>query len=134
VIVAITLPSAEYPAAFAGCLLSKSTNYRSRDVSKEYTYELPSDETTLALGVFAMRSAWIKTLTRYAVVFDNHPGPWLDDLEHEIVNEIKSTSSDGLTIEREAAVVAPILKLATDVFAQARDAMEAYHRDRGQDT
>ena len=95
------------------------------------TLILPADKLALMQCVTSMRLSWVATLQALALIHDNKPGPWLDDLECKILNGLKNATTDVASLEREAQIVTPAIQLATDVFTDVREGLanEARNRD-----
>ena len=62
-------------------------------------------------------------LKKLAQHYNNEPGPWLDEIEAEVFNDIKSIVPEGLDITVEANALKAALAAASVFFGEFREAL-----------
>ena len=62
-------------------------------------------------------------LKKLAQHYNNEPGPWLDEIEAEVFNDIKSIVPEGLDITVEANALKAALAAASAFFGEFREAL-----------
>ena len=68
----------------------------------------------------AFMNAFDKTFDRLAAAHENKPGEWLDELERELVRDIKGSHSQGSSIEEEELATRASFTFLQGIFAQKR--------------
>jgi len=62
-------------------------------------------------------------LKKLAQHYNNEPGPWLDEIEAEVFNDIKSIVPEGLDITVEVSALKAALATASVFFGEFREAL-----------
>ena len=62
-------------------------------------------------------------LRKLAQHYNNEPGPWLDEIEVEVFNDIKSIVPEGLDITVEVSALKAALATASVFFGEFREAL-----------
>jgi hypothetical protein len=86
-------------------------------------HNIPRDEVTLATVMGCLHTSLIASLRSLALAHGNKSGPWLDDLEAEIMGEIKSSYLVGPGIDDEARAFRVAHDLIVDILQQVRAAL-----------
>jgi hypothetical protein len=77
--------------------------------------------TNMGAVATVMVGAFRATVAELAQFHEGKPGPWLDELEKNLIREAKGTVTEGIAIEADAEAV----QLGVDVLQAALDATRA---------
>ena len=78
---------------------------------------------TASILLFSFQDGFSIALKKLAQHYNNEPGPWLDEIEAEVFNDIKSIVPEGLDITVEANALKAALAAASVFFGEFREAL-----------
>ncbi len=74
----------------------------------------------LSILLLAYQNGFSKALKKLAEFHNNEPGPWLDEIEAEVLDGIKSLVTEGLDITLEANALEAAITTASMFLAEFR--------------
>lgn len=78
---------------------------------------------SLGMAYMILGNTFTECLVKLAERYDNQPGPWLDEIEHGTIENVKKCETKGLSEEDEFKVMRGAIAIIEAAFHNARHAL-----------